>query len=316
MAGRLLDLADSLSGRMAACRPDEELRAAYTATFGDSQFFDASGFEAVLRARAAIDLLAYDSPLAAIFFTVAVLASLIRASRLIRRGDVRFKTESEMKGQPTSLVDCVKRQLRLMAHDLKRLRPLPQTPKLVCDDARRLQEVQSLEIDAVVTSPPYLNGTNYFRNTKVELWFLRCLRTADDLADFRLRTVTAGINDVTNAKLNNDFPRQARALVEKLEKFAYDVRIPRMVASYFNDMRAVFGALKKHLTSRAALMVDIGDSAYGNIHVPTDKLLAEIFSDLGFSLRREVILRKRLSRGGLGLRQSCWFLICLRRGRN
>jgi tRNA G10 N-methylase Trm11 len=303
IAGRLLELVDSLSERIAACRPDAELQAAYTATFSDSQFFDVTVYDAVLRARTTIDLLACESPLAAKFLTVAVLASLIPASRLIRRGDVRFKTGAELKRFKTGFTDCIKKQLRLMAHDLKLLQPLQQTPKLVCDDARRLQHLLPLDIDAVVTSPPYLNGTNYFRNTKVELWFLRCLRTADDLADFRLRTVTAGINDVTNAKLNSDFPKQARALVAQLEESAYDIRIPRMVASYFNDMRAVFSALKKHLTAQATLMLDIGDSAYGNIHVPTDKLLTGIFSDLGFSLRREVILRKRMSRGGFALRQ-------------
>ena len=158
-------------------------------------------------------------------------------------------------------------------------------------------------MDAVLTSPPYLNGTNYFRNTKVELWFLRCLRTAEDLADFRFRTVTSGINDVTNAKLTGDVPSQARALISRLEESAYDVRIPRMVGSYFVGMKAVFLALKKHLVDQGTIMLDIGDSAYGNVHVPTDRLLGAILADLGFSLRREVVLRKRMSRGGFALRQ-------------
>lgn len=303
IVGRLLELADDFTERIAECRPDTDLQVAYSATFGDSQFFDANIHDAVLQTRTAIDLLACQSPVAAKFSTIAVLASLIPASRLIRRGDVRFKTEPELERFKVSLADCVKKQLRLMAHDLRLLQPLPQTPKLLCDDARRLQCLFPLDIDAVVTSPPYLNGTNYFRNAKVELWFLRCLRTGDDLADFRFKTVTAGINDVTNAKLNSDFPPPARTIVTQLEKSAYDIRIPRMVASYFNDMRAVFSALRKHLISRATVMLDIGDSAYGNIHVPTDKVLVEILSGLGFSLRREVVLRKRMSRGGFGLRQ-------------
>lgn len=299
----LLELAGHFDDHIAASRPDAELQSAYLKSFGGSEFFDAGVFDAVLRTRTAIDLLACENPLAAKFFAIAVLASLIPASRLIRRGDVRFKTEIEMRRLKVGFADCVKRQLRLMARDLKLLQPLPRIPKLLCDDARRLQHLLPLEVDAVLTSPPYLNGTNYFRNTKVELWFLRCLRMAGDLADFRLRTVTAGINDVTNAKWNGDFPAQAREIVARLEESAYDIRIPRMVASYFNDMRTVFTALKRHLAERATLMLDIGDSAYGNIHVPTDKLLAEILSELGFALRREILLRKRLSRGGLNLRQ-------------
>ena len=122
------------------------------------------------------------------------------ASRLIRRGDVRFKTDTELKRFKVGFADCVKKQLRLMAHDLRLLQPLPQTPKLLCDDARLLKCLLPLDIDAVVTSPPYLNGTNYYRNTKLELWFLRSLHTKADLANFRAQTVTAGINDVTVEK--------------------------------------------------------------------------------------------------------------------
>lgn len=301
--GKLLELTDDLNERISKCQPDAELQAAYKATFGNSQFFERNVHEAVLRTRTAIDLLACEHPLAAKFFCIAVLASLIPASRLIRRGDVRFKTESESKRFKAGFVDKVKKQLRLIAGDLRFLEPLPQAPRLLCDDARRLEFLLPLDVDAVITSPPYLNGTNYFRNTKVELWFLRCLHGADDLADFRFRTVTAGINDVTNAKLKSDFPPQARALVARLERSAYDVRIPRMVASYFNDMRTVFRAINKHLRPRATLVLDIGDSAYGNVHVATDQLLVEILSELGFSLRRELVLRKRMSRGGLALRQ-------------
>ena len=98
----------------------------------------------MLRTRA-IDSLACESPLAAKFFTVAVLASLIPASRLIRRGDVRFKTDAELKQFKTGLNDCIKKQLRSMAHDLTLLQPLPQTPKLVCDDARQLQHLLPLD---------------------------------------------------------------------------------------------------------------------------------------------------------------------------
>jgi len=303
LVGSLLELADDFDAAVAAIRPDGELQTAYEKTFGRSEFFDADVFQAVLRTRTVIDALACENPLAAKHLTVAVLASLLPSSRLIRRGDVRFKTEAESKRGKVGFSACVKKQLRLMARDLRLLQPLLQSPKLVCDDARRLGHLLSLNVDAIMTSPPYLNGTNYFRNTKVELWFLRCLRTAEDLADFRFKTITAGINDVTNAKLSGDVPSQAREIVSRLERAAYDVRIPRMAASYFADMKAVFEALKKHLVDQGTLMLDIGDSAYGSVHVPTDKLLAEILTDLGFKLRREVVLRKRLSRGGFALRQ-------------
>ena len=65
--------------------------------------------------------------------------------------------------------------LRRIARDLRQTVRLSQPPILVCEDARKLANVPHLGVSGVITSPPYLNGTNYFRNTKIELWFLRAL---------------------------------------------------------------------------------------------------------------------------------------------
>ncbi len=274
--GKLLELAEGLAELVSARREALDLDEAYWRTFGESQFFERQVYGEILRARSIVDGLACEDPVAARFLTVAIVASLIPASRLIRRGNLRFKTESESRKSRTGFIPCVRLQLRLMAGDLRAVQPLPETPKLVCEDARQLDQLLPLEVDAVLTSPPYLNGTNYFRNTKVELWFLRCLRGPDDLADFRLKAVTAGINDVTNAKAGREVPPEARPVVALVAESAYDARIPRMVASYFAEMKAIFAALRKHLTERATVVLNIGDSAYGNVHVPTDRILTEI----------------------------------------
>ncbi len=300
----LEDQADAFPRLVKRSKPDAELRFAYENTFGNSKFFDENVFEEVLQARTAIDEIACVEPRLARFLTVAVLASLIPASRLIRRGDVRFKTPDEESKLKANFLETVRGRLRRMADDLTRVTSVEKSPQLICEDARHLENVAPLEVDAVVTSPPYLNGTNYFRNTKVELWFLRCLRTAEDLSDFRFKAVTAGINDVTVEKTDVEIPDQCKAVVKKLEATAYDMRIPRMVAGYFSEMRIILSALRRHLSNHATVMMDIGDSAYGNVHVPTDNILAEILTTLGFKSRREVILRKRLSRGGFALRQT------------
>ena len=93
-----------------------------------------------------------------------------------------------------------------------------------------------LEIDTVVTSPPYVNGTNYFRNTKIELWFLRCLTQKSDLTRFRAEALTAGINDVTVAKTSSENHPEVEKIVSILKDHAYDSRIPRMINGYFNEI--------------------------------------------------------------------------------
>ena len=107
---------------------------------------------------------------------VAVLRALIPASLLIRRGDLRFKTEKELARGRLELRDEIREALTVMARDINDLSPINQAPVLLLENAKNLDRIPVLSIDAVITSPPYLNGTNYFRNTKIELWFLRCLK--------------------------------------------------------------------------------------------------------------------------------------------
>jgi hypothetical protein len=44
-----------------------------------------------------------------------------------------------------------------------------------------------------VTSPPYLNGTNYFRNTKIELWLLGFIENEQELKNLRREAISAGL---------------------------------------------------------------------------------------------------------------------------
>jgi DNA modification methylase len=311
LRSELLDLSERFEERLAQNRPDESLRATYSKCFGDSEFFEPTALDLVLRARALVDEVACASLEVANLLLVAVLASLIPASRLIRRGDVRFQTPAESKRYRVPFASTVSDRLRLMAKDLVRLPALGVRPELLVGNARQLGLIPPLTVDALLTSPPYLNGTNYFRNTKIELWFLRCLLDATDLARFRQQAVTAGINDVTIGKSRDEcLPETVEETVNQVKASAYDPRIPLMVRSYFLDMRQILRAAGAHLSASAPLLIDIGDSSYGGVHVRTPQLLADMLAEDGYELVREVTLRKRMSRSGFALSQV---LLVLRR---
>lgn len=294
----------NLSTIIESARIDWDLNYSYKKVFGKSDFFDEPTYKSILRIRGLIDEIACSDSLAAKFLTIAVLASLVPASKLIRRGDLRFKNENELRKQTISLVDSIKNNLFTIIKDIGNLPLISEIPLLLTENSKDLGKIPITEIDAVVTSPPYLNGTNYFRNTKVELWFLRCLNLENDLAKFRFKAVTAGINDVTVKKISYDIEPDVQKLVETLGQNSYDKRIPQMVANYFTDMKTVFSAIKEHLNKDAILAVDIGDSSYGGVHVPTDKVLISLFNSLGFELKNDITLRKRLSRNSSPLRQA------------
>ena len=131
MAVALRQQADTFEQQLTEVARDTDLERAYSRTFGESEFFEDATYDQVLRARAVIDLLACTEPQTAKFLAVAVLASLLPASRLIRRGDVRYKTEEEIKKHHVEFVPTVQSQLTLMAADLEQLTPIQQRPALV-----------------------------------------------------------------------------------------------------------------------------------------------------------------------------------------
>jgi hypothetical protein len=153
------------------------LNAAYHRAFKGSEFFDQETLSEVLSAKTVVQELEKENRLLSSLVTVAILASLIPCSKLKRAGDVRFMEDDELaKGTP-SLVDEVVGVLREMADDVvhKNAR-INQRPLLIAEDATNVQKIPSMGVDSVITSPPYINGTNYFRNTRLELWFLGALK--------------------------------------------------------------------------------------------------------------------------------------------
>lgn len=284
---------------------DARLHDCYQRAFGHSQFFDEDVYEKVLRLRTWVDEIALGKPLVADLVAVAIIAALVPSSRMKRSGDLRYKTAKEAQKPATELVEAISQNLSHMIYDIQDdVSDLQAKPLLIAESVHSLSRIPSLGIDTVITSPPYVNGTNYFRNTKIELWFLRCLTEKGDLTKYRAEALTAGINDVTVAKAATETHPDVANLVSELRENAYDARIPRLVASYFSEITNAFQSIRHHLVREATIAIDIGDSCYAGVHVPVDKLLSACLQDSGFVQQDSVHLRQRRSKGGMLLGQS------------
>ena len=302
VVGELRALAKQLPFLIAMAGADTQINDTYGHTFDRSKFFDNQTFQDILSARRAIDRLETKLDFTRDLFELAALASLQPASFLVRAGDLRYRKAHEL-ARMESFLDGLNNRVLAIADDIEATDANAEPPLLVAENAQRLDRIRPLSVDAVVTSPPYLNGTNYIRNTKLELWFIRALKTKGDLRSYRDAAITAGINDVRGAEIPARFEME-RAVIRDLKKNAYDSRIPKMVSSYLDGMCQVFVGLAKHVKAGAPVFLDIGDSAYGGVHVPTDKLLAEAASHYGFHLLQSEVLRTRMSRTGIALSQT------------
>ena len=293
---------ENFDSHVMEAKPDPELPLTHSATFGKSIFFDPKTFGLILKTRTLIDEISYSNQLLSDVVLISVLNSLISASLLQKAGDLRFKRPKELK-RKADFIKEVHKNLSNIIDDIRKLNSLPLKPVLITENAKLIELLPDLKIDTIITSPPYLNGTNYFRNTKVELWFLRSIKSKKDLTNFRHASVTAGINDVSQKRPVKFLPKEVKQIVDALQKKAYDQRIPKMVIDYFQDMAKVFVGLKKHLAKDSVIAIDIGDSIYSDIKVPTDKLLISVLQGLGYNFKKEIVLRKRISRSKEILKQ-------------
>lgn len=299
----LEDVIESLVTNVEKSPPSESLLENYNNAFGNSKFFEPDALNKLLKFRSYINELSNTNPLLALTVEVAVLSCLVKCSLLKRSGDVRFKTPKELaKNGIPELYESVTAQLKLMANDCRICPQAKAEMILLSTNAKEMAELESINADIVITSPPYLNGTNYFRNTKLELWFINALFDKNGLRLFRDKVVTSGINDVTKAKGSFLLPH-TKELFDELSENSYDSRIPMMMTAYFYEMKMVFEGLKHHTKDKGIICIDIGDSVYADVHIPTHKVLTKIGNELGWSLVEEVLLRPRRSKGGRQLGQ-------------
>lgn len=232
---------------------------------------------------------------------LAVSTSLIPTSNMIRRTDLRKRTNGDPA--PLSLAPMVAQQLRTIHEDVRKAGPaLGGRAIRVASDARQLVATPT-PVTLVVTSPPYLNGTNYCRNTKLELLALGLIEEEQELATLRSESITAGINNVSRRRNEPTVLAAVEEVAEKLDAVAYDQRIPKLVRLYFSDMMTMFHTVRAVARDGARFHLDIGDSRFAGVHVPTPALLADVAAREGWRLDSSQLIRTRRSYDGTALEQ-------------
>lgn len=171
-------------------------------------------------------------------------------------------------------------------------------------DSRSLSDEVSASY--VVTSPPYLNAQDYFRNSKLELALLEGL-------------LPFGARAVSELTVGSDRGAYSGALVDEavlampfLRRVCQDLRAtnPReawVLARYFLDMQKVFERVDRALSRSGRIVLVCGDNVIGGRRVPTWRLLNTILRERGFRvvhqssdrIRRRYLAPRRLGHEAL-----------------
>ncbi|MBQ8460025.1 hypothetical protein IJ541_07980 [bacterium] len=233
------------------------------------------------------------------------LASIaVEISNMIRAADLRKKTSKEKESTANNTIDLFIQKFSNVISDIQTVKNIDfETTEFISDNAKFISEKYYNSVDVIITSPPYVNGTNYFRNTKLELWILDFISQETDLKTYRERAITAGINNVS---VNNKIiPLDiVEPYAMQLDKLSTDKRIPKMIRAYFSDMNIVFNNFNLLLKNNGRIYFDIGDSEYYGVHIPVDELIISIAKNNSFKLVESRLLRKRHSKTGNTLSQK------------
>lgn len=164
--------------------------------------------------------------------------------------------------------------------------PLTGISKINLGDARKMTSIRSKSIDAVITSPPYLNAIDYLRGHKLSLVWLgytikkirnirgECIGVEKKMENKNDEARVAII--ISNLKNLNGLPARQKNMIE------------RYIADACNLMRETARVLKPN--GRAIFVV--GNSRLKNVFVENSKIFHEAGKFYGLKLTKQPVTRK------------------------
>lgn len=135
----------------------------------------------------------------------------------------------------------------------------------------------------VITSPPYINAQDYFRNFKLELYVL------EGLLPFNIRNIKEYFIGTERGELiagySNEMMKKHRLLIPQLKNIdKSNPRISAVIHRYIYDMGEAFDRIKTCLRPGGLCVVVCGDNLIGGFHIRTWKIINTILEERGFRM--------------------------------
>ncbi len=201
------------------------------------------------------------------FLVLALVVSAMRISYAVKDGAViRF-----FRRKHPPLRKVFKATVKKFLRHLKKAEFKPCEIVVKQGDARKLDFLETKSLDAVVTSPPYLNKFEYTKAFDVEEALLKEL---------------IGI-DSAKAYLGADLGR-GKTVFPKLG-------LPEMAKSYFSDMELCLKEMYRVLREGGKAALVVGQGVFPDRIVESDLLTAKLAEGVGFDLEKRLIVNKRVA---------------------
>jgi len=138
------------------------------------------------------------------------------------------------------------------------------------------------KVDLIITSPPYANAQEYFRNFKLEIFWLK---QADNKELINLEKKQIGGENhaaLYYKQLHQTGIKSIDRIIKKL--YSINQKSAYIVYKYFYNMEKSFVEYNRVLKKRGHCIIIIGNNTIRNIKIPINKTLIEIAKKHGFKL--------------------------------
>ncbi len=168
---------------------------------------------------------------------------------------------------------------------------------IILTDARAPLTDWEIQVDAVITSPPYPNNYDYADATRLEMTFWGEINGWGDLQNSVRRHLIHSCSQHTAAErlvlddlliepvldpIRKDLSTACRTLAEVRETKGGKKTYHTMAAAYFRDLGLVFKALRPLCRTGGVLCFVIGDSAPYGVYLDVDNWLGKLALNAGF----------------------------------
>jgi DNA modification methylase len=158
--------------------------------------------------------------------------------------------------------------------------PPPGNANIRNGDARNLQAVTDGTINAVITSPPYLNAIDYMRGHRLSLVWLGF--TLGELSPIRSNSI--GAERAPNRDANIALAAQLTAPLGSLKDLPQHIQ--RMIDRYILDLHGMIVELHRVLCAGGKAVFVVGNSCIKNIFIRNALAVEAIAERVGFQFVR------------------------------
>jgi DNA modification methylase len=190
------------------------------------------------------------------FLMLALIDCVMSSSYAFRDGSV----VKVRKRNVPPLKKFFKYKIKKMYKDLEKSKLKPVDTRIMEGDAMKMK-LDDESVDCVITSPPYLNKSEYSNIFKIEETLL-------------------GI------------PRKERPYIGSgAAEFDLYPDFPPVAKSYFNDMNNVLKEVYRVCNDKSKIAIVIGGGCFPERVIECDLVLAEVAESIGFKLRNILVAR-------------------------